>query len=129
MSLLTRVSGTTQSDLNALFQSYLVKQRHAPALATTLRPGNFTITQAMPLLTKSISYGETFSQGDNNRYLDFTKDTLSYAVNGVNQGVAHRGGFDQTSSVSAVSLYTNGDTVSFSGLNQTGNSIYVVMLS
>ena len=41
---------TTQSDLNALFQSYLGKQ-DVPALASTLRPGNFTITQAMPLLT------------------------------------------------------------------------------
>ena len=42
-----------------------------------------------------------------------------------NQGVAHRGGFGSNQVwYPAVSLYTNGDTVSFS-LNQTGNSIYV----
>ena len=66
--------GTTQSDLNALFQSYLGETKTCSSFGFYSTSGNFTITQAMPLLTLNPLAMVRRFQGDIRIvYLDFTK--------------------------------------------------------
>ena len=116
----------SQFEHHKLFQTYLGETKTVFNLGFHSKSKKLYYFTEGSTNSTSKDYGQIYSQGDViTTTVDFNIDTVSFAVNGVDQGVAHTGGFgsDQVW-YPAVSLYTNRDAVTFS-CTESGASLFV----